>query len=299
MLIILMLVFIVFMVVSIRFRMIVCHPISCLCYACSDMYYYYKYHQYDVFYGGHLNSYVAHFGGGKTLTMVHDTMRLYKRYNNKRIFDKKRGIWVTQKILVLSNVVIKGCENYQHLDGLKQVVECCTHNEVLDMKHNTKTCVIVIIDEASVMLNSRSFKDNIDYGFLNKLLTCRHYSIDLYYTSQKQNLVDKLLRDVTQKVIHCDKKWRLVVNRIYDADEVEKAGSLTLISPLGITGYIATNDDYNAYDTYAVVKQLEKSTLNGDMLTEQEILANRGSFYTDIDSIERPSKKLIRRRKSS
>lgn len=299
MLIILMLVFVAFMAVSIRFRMIICHPISCLCYACSDMYYYFKHHQYDVYQGGHMNDYVAHFGGGKTLTMVHDTLQIYNRYNNKRIFDRKRGIWVTQKILVLSNVAINGCENYQYLDSLKRVIECANHNEILDKKHNTKTCVIVDIDEASVMLNSRSFKDNIDYGFLSTLLTCRHYSIDFNLTSQKHSLCDKLLRDVTQKVIHCDKKWRLVVNRIYDADEVEKAGSLSLLSPLAITGYIATNKDYNSYDTYAVVKQLEKSTLSGDMLTEQEILANRGSFYTDIDSIERPSKKLIRRRKGS
>lgn len=298
MILILSILFIVCMVVSLRFRMIVCHPISCFVYASTDLYYYFKYHQYDVYHGGHLNDYVAHFGGGKTLTMVHDTLRIYNRYNNKRIFDKKRGIWVTQKILILSNVEIIGCENYQHLDSLKRVVECANHNEVLDLKHNTKTCVIVDIDEASVMLNSRSFKDNIDYGFLNKLLTCRHYSIDINMTSQKHCLVDKLMRDVTQKVIHCDKKWRLVVNRIYDADEVEKAGSLSLLSPLAITGFIATNKDYSSYDTYAVVKQLEKSTLNGDMLSEQEILANRGNFYTDIESIERPSRKLIRRFKA-
>lgn len=290
-------IFVFLMIISIRFRMVVLHPISCLCYAFSDTYYYFKYHQYDVFHGGHLNSYVAHFGGGKTLTMVHDTLKLYKRYNNKKIFDKKRGIWVTQKILVLSNVEIKGIEYFEHLDSLKQVVACCNHNEILDLKHNTKTCVIVDIDEAGAMLNSRSFKSNIDYGFLNKMLCCRHYSIDINYTTQKQNLADKLLRDVTQKVIHCEKKWRLVVNKTYDADEVEKAGCLSLIAPLYTTGYIATNKEFNAYDTYSVVKQLEKSTMDGDMLTEQEILANRGDFYTNIDAIEKPSKQLRKARK--
>lgn len=299
MVIIVLFVFVVLMIASIRFRMVVFHPISCLCYACSDLYYYFKYHEYDVFHGGHLNTYEAPFGGGKTLTMVHDAMQVYNRYNNKRIFDRRTGKWVIQKILILSNVVINGCENYQHLGGLKQFVECARYNELLDKKYDTKTCVIGCIDEASVQLNSRSFKSNIDFGFLNTLLTCRHYSIDFYTTSQKFCLQDKLLRDVTQKVIHCSKKWRLVVLKEYDADEVERAGSLSLLTPLSVTGYICKNKDYAAYDTYAVVENLEKATHDGDMLSEQEILALRGNFYSDIDSIERPSKKLKRMRSAS
>lgn len=298
MMIIFLIIFIVMMILSMRFRMVVCHPISCLQYALKDVFLYFKQHRYDWYEGGHMCIYEALFGGGKTLTMVHDIMKIYHRYHNKRVFDRRRGIWVTQKVLILSNVEIKGCEGYQHLAGLKQFVECAKHNEVLDIKNNTRTIVLGGLDEASVQLNSRSFKSNIDYGFLNVLLTCRHYAIDFYLTSQKTCLVDKLLRDVTQKVIHCSKKWRLVVNTAYDAREVERVGSLTLLQPLYTTGFFCTDADYGAYDTYAVVENLEKAVREGDMLSEAEILANRGDFYTDIESIERPSKRLKRLRRS-
>lgn len=295
MMLIMLIVFVIMMILSIRFRTVVLHPISCIKYALTDVYYYFKYHQYDVYNGGHLNSYVALFGGGKTLTDVHDILSIYNRYNNKRVFDKRRGEWVVQKILVISNVEIKGIENYQYLDSLKRAVECAKHNEILDKKYGTRTIAIINIDEASVMLNSRQFKSNIDYGFLNTLLCSRHYLLDLFYTTQKQNLADKLLRDVTQKVIHCEKKWRLVVNRYYDADDVEKVGSLSMLQPLAMRCFIATNRDFEAYDTYAVVEELEKATMNGGMLSEAEILANRGTFYSDVESVQRPSKRLKNR----
>ena len=297
MLVVLLVILIIAMFLSIRVRMVVFHPISCLCYACSDVFLFFKQHRYDWFEGGHLDCYEAPFGGGKTITMVHDGLALYKRYNNKRVFDRRRGIWVTQRVLLLSNVEIKDCEGYQYLSGLKQFVECAKYNEVFDLKYNTRTCVIGCLDEASVQLNSRNFKSNIDYGFLSVLLTCRHFAIDLYTTSQKFHLQDALLRSVTQRVIHCEKVWRLVTKAFYNADDVEKTGSLTLLNPLTISGYICSNKDYGSYDTYAVVENLDRDTQNGDMMTAEEILAARGNFYADIDAIERPSRKLRKMRK--
>lgn len=289
--------FVFAMIMSVRFRLVVLHPISVIMYTFNDVYYYFRNHEYDRFEGGHLNCYEAHFGGGKTLTMVHDALKLYKRYNNKRIFDRHTGKWVTQKVIILSNVKINDCPGYQHLAGLKEFVECARHNEALDKKHDTRTCVIGCIDEASVMLNSRHFKSNIDYGFLNTLLTCRHFAIDLFTTSQKFRLQDALLRSVTQKVIRCEKKWRLVTKSFYDADEMENASNLTLIKPLGVTGYFCKNSDYKAYDTYAVVDELQRDTMTGKMRTEEEILALRGDFYSDNDAIVHASRKLKKLRK--
>lgn len=286
---------------SVRVRLVVFHPISCVCYACADVFLYFKQHRYDWYEAGNLNCYVADvdakiFGSGKTLTMVHDALAIFKRYNNKRVFDRRRGLWVTQKVLILSNAVIN-VEGFQYLEGLKQFVECAKYNEILDIKYNTRTIVLGCIDEASVQLNSRNFKNNIDFGFLSTLLTCRHFAIDFYVTSQKFSLCDALLRSVTQYVIGCKKTWRLVTRSYYSAHDVENASSLSLLKPLSVTGYFCRNSDYSSYDTYAVVENLEKATNEGAMLSEQEILSLRGDFYSDNGQIIKGSRKFKRMQK--
>ena len=77
------------------------------------------------------------------------------------------------------------------------------------------TVTIVAMDELSVQMNSRSFKDNFNAYFLNTLLCCRHYHISFYGSAQRFQHVDKLLRDVTHTVIQCNSgqamtlgKWR-------------------------------------------------------------------------------------------
>lgn len=41
------------------------------------------------------------------------------------------------------------------------------------------------MDELSVQMNSRSFKDNFNAYFLNTLLCCRHYHISFYGSAQR------------------------------------------------------------------------------------------------------------------
>lgn len=280
-------------------RLALLHPISTLKYLIIDPILYIHDKQYDRYDGGMLNAYTAHFGGGKTLSVTHYVRFLYERYHNKVIYDRQRKKWVTQKILVLSNVTLKGVEYWEPLVSLSQVVMCAWRNKKIDEKNDTRTCVVVLLDEASSELNSRNFKSNIDANFLNTLITSRHFHMSLYYTSQKFKLVDALLRSVTQRVIWCDKRWRFMVQHFYDADEMEYATNPEMVKPFRRKGFFITNKDYGTYDTLATVERLDKDTKNGDMMTEAEILAMRGDFYGDNDSISKPSKRLKKMRRSA
>lgn len=281
------------MVIWIPFRVVLLHPFKSCYYAVKDVYEHYRYHLYDKYDGGLLNCYFAHFGGGKTLSVVHYVVALFKRYNNKKIYDVRQKKWVLQKVHIISNVHLNGVP-YEELCSLSQVVCCAWRNKEIDKKQGTRTIVLVLLDEASSQLNSRNFKTNIDPDFLNTLITSRHFNMSLFYTSQKFKLVDALLRSVTQRAIWCNKIWRIMVQHVYDADELEYASNPELVQPQIRRGFFICDSDYNAYDTLATVEKLKKAVDAGEMMSEQEILALRGEMNPDNDNITQASKKLRR-----
>lgn len=83
----------------------------------------------------------------------------------------------------------------------------------------------------------------------------------------------------------------------YDAWQLENAQNPELVQPLKISCWFVRNADYAAYDTLAVVGNLEKSFSEGDMLSEAEILANQVPGSGDLDRVTKPSRKLKRLRK--
>lgn len=278
------------------FRIAILHPVSDVVYAVRDSIDYFRKKRYNYYNAGKLDCYCAHFGGGKTLSIVHYVTWAYQYYNNKLVWDSGLGCFVRQRIHVISNVSFNTIP-YQPLEGLDQIVNLSMYNKDLDKKTLTRTVTLVVIDEASAQLNSRSFKSNIDPNFLNTLITSRHYHISILYSSQKFKLTDKLMRDVTQRVIVCKKIWRFMCQYEYDADQLEYASDPTLVRPFKRTGFFVRNKDFNAYDTLAVVGSLKKSVDKNDMLSEKEILDLRASMV-DNDSITNPSRKLRRKRKA-
>ena len=278
---------------SVIARLIVLHPFKTVYYTVRDLYFYFKHRQYNEYTAGILNCYCAHFGGGKTLSIVHYITLLFKKYNNRKVWDRGRKKFVLQKIHIISNVDLKSVP-YEPLQSLSQVVACAYNNKKIDEEENTRTVVIVLLDEASVQLNSRSFKTNIDPIFLNTLLTSRHYHISFLYSSQKFKLTDALMRSVTQKCINCKKVWRFMVQEEFDADEMEYASDPTMIKPRKRTGFFIRNFDYASYDTLACVDNLKKSVDNNDMMSPEEILAMRGELNPDNDNVRHISKQLKR-----
>lgn len=277
----------------IPFRIFIMHPFKTVKYAFIDLYRYFHDRKHKIYDGGILNAYCAHFGGGKTLSVVEYVTFLFRKYNNQRVYDRKKKKWLLQKVNILSNVDLIGVP-FMHLDSLRQVVECAKYNADIDEQEGTRTVTLVVLDEASSEMNSRSFKDNIDPAFLNTLITCRHYHTSMFYTSQKFHLTDKLLRSVTQNVIWCEKRWRFMIQYFYDADEMENCTDPKLIKPFKRFGFLIEDKIFNSYDTLACVDKLEKKVSEGDMMTEQEILELRGEINPNIDFVT-PSKKLRKR----
>lgn len=220
---------------------------------------------------------------------------MYEHYNGRRVWCDRRKKIVTQRVKVLSNVALK--IPYEDFVSLEQIVLCAERNQVYDDEHDTLTVTLVLGDEFSVQMNSRNFKSNIDPLFLNTLLTCRHYRISLYYTSQRFGHVDALLRQVTSYVVDCDKLWRFQRQNLYDAWELENATNTLLLTPLARTCWFVRNKDYDAYNTLACVGNLKKSMQDGDMMTEDEILALQCNNQTNMEGITKPAKRWMRNRK--
>lgn len=279
-------------IMSVCVRVIVTHPISAVRYGLIDLYKYFRYRCWNICATGTISCYVGLFGKGKTLSAVHKVVSLYKRYNDKMIFDFNRKKWVTQKIHIISNVSLT--IPYEDFVSLSQIVAVADRMRTLDEQNDTRTCTIVLGDEFSVQLNSRSFKSNIDPLFLNTLLTCRHHHISLIYTSQRFNHVDALLRQVTSYVYTCNKVWRIMVHEQYDAFDLENASDPTLIKPKRRFGWFIRDAAFNAYDTLACVGNLTKSCKEGDMLTEEQILDLQRNNPANLDGVVNPSRKLIR-----
>lgn len=279
-------------IISVCVRVIVTHPVSTVRYGVIDLYKYIRFHRWDECATGTISCYVGLFGKGKTLSAVHKVVSLYKRYNDKRIFDFNRKKWVTQKIHIISNVSL--AIPYEDFVSMAQIVAVADRMRAVDEKNDTLTCTIVLGDEFSVQLNSRSFKSNIDPLFLNTLLTCRHHHISLIYTSQRFNHVDALLRQVTSYVYTCNKIWRIMVHEQYDAFDLENASDPMLIKPKRRFGWFIKDAAFNAYDTLACVGNLTKSCKEGDMLSEEQILELQRNNPVNIDGIVNPSRKLKR-----
>lgn len=254
---------------------------------------YFRYKKWNVAKCGELIAYVGLFGKGKTLSCVHTVVSRYHRFNNKKIYDIFRHKWVKQHVVVLSNVELN--IPFIKFNNLNQIVELSHEYDDLDKLNDTLTYLYVLGDEFSVQLNSRNFKTNINAHVLNSILTCRHYHMSIFYTAQRFNHVDALLRQVTQLVISCNKLWRFQRHNYYDAYELENCTNPMNVKPIKRTCWFVRNKDYNAYDTLACVDNLSKDAIDGNMLDEFEILQLQDP--QQLDSVVNYTRKAKKRRR--
>lgn len=279
-----------------KLRCVACHPLLVCYYGPLDIYHYFKHNLKNLYKTGELVAYVGLFGKGKTLSVVHRVTGAYRQYDGLTVWCSRRHKLVKQRIQVISNVSLT--IPYQEFKSLAQIVRIADKQSLYDDEHDTLTITLVLGDEFSVQMNSRNFKKNVDPLFLNTLLTCRHYHMSLYYTAQRFMQVDALLRQVTSAVIDCDKTWRLQGNNTYDAWEMENATNPMLLQPISRGAWFVRNKDYAAYDTLACVGNLQKEVENGNMLSEEEILAlQRNDQQTNMDGIVKPSRRWSKQRK--
>ena len=277
---------------SVCVRLAVWHPFAFVYYLLHDTYIWFKYHKWNNCQTGRLICYTALFGKGKTLSVVHYINSMYKKYNNKKVYDSFRKKWVTQKVHIISNVELS--IPYEKFVSLEQIIRVADEYKEIDEMNDTLTVTLVLGDEFSVQMNSRSFKSNIDPLFLNTLLTCRHHHITLVYNAQRFNHVDALLRQVTSYVVECNKVWRFQVHSYYDAYQLENSSDPTLVKPFKRNGFFIFDRDFKSYDTLACVGNLKKAVAKGDMMSEADILALQCNTDMSPDGITEPSGKLKR-----
>ena len=159
-LIIIFIVCLILYVYSFVFRLIVDNPFQFLKYFPIDIFNYFRKYKF-IPKKPFINVYCGLFGQGKTLSMVHDVIQFYNVYNDKIVYDDRFNKYVKQKVFVLSNVHINGIK-YRKLTSLNQIVNIAKWRHVTDKKHGVRTITICAIDEASVQLNSRNFRETKD-----------------------------------------------------------------------------------------------------------------------------------------
>lgn len=292
--------FLFLLFISPVFRCAVTHPLSVVYYAVRDLYFYIRRKGWNNASYGQILCYIAEssvsFGCGKTLSATDALVSLYNQYDGKPVWCKQRKKFVTQRIKILSNVDFLTIP-FERLVSLAQFVQWTSRSWELDLQNDTLTVTYVLIDEASSQLNSRSFKSNFSPPVIERLLTTRHVHASIILTAQRSTMVDKLMRDCCQQYIGCNKQWRFQALSYYDAFEIENAQSPALVMPIRRTCWFIKDKSFANYDTYASVQSLVKSCEEGDMLSDEEILALQVGVPANMDAVTKPSKRWQRTQK--
>lgn len=236
---------------------------------------------------GRIIAYTGLFGMGKTKECVRYIVNQYEKYNGKMIYDFVNKKWVQQKIVVYSNVDL--IIPYVKLTSMQQLVDC--------QGSEVGTVNLFLIDEASVVFNSREFKSNFSTPALNTILTSRHHKIGVFLTSQRFGHMDALLRQVTSEVYECAyfKPLRIQRIKVFDAWEIENCSNLLLIKPKLVKYHYTTNEDYENYDTNAMVDSISKECVAGGFESDSDILNRQGNTYNDYRFVSKPKSKLKKR----
>lgn len=271
------------------FTFAVFHPGDSIPFAFKDFFSYYKHKEFNRCKSyGRIFMFTASdsqaFGSGKTLSLVHWVRDTYFRYNNKPVWNKEKQDFVTQHIIVVSNIELKDIPFIPFV-GKNQFIE-------LDkIPHTEDDVIIFALDEAGFVFNSRDYKTNMKVGsdsggdFLARLLQVRHNKICFVLSTQRQNFLDKIIRQTCEVVTTCKKKWRIVRLQDFDAYDLENVTNPLLIKPLRTYYYFANDKLYNSYDTTYNVEKLKEQVEQGELLNTEEILARIGDSSSPDKSI--------------
>lgn len=228
------------------------------------------------------------FGCGKTLMLVKRAINVYKKFNDKLVWDSDQNKFVVQKIHIISNVELYGVP-YIKWSGVNQLID------IDKFGWPEQDITIYLLDESGAIFNSRNFRDNISTEFLTRLLQSRKNKCALYMTSQRFQFTDKILREVCNMVYFCRKKWRIVKTSSYSAYDVEHCLSIDLIKPKSIRYNFIFDKDYHSYNSYQLVEDLRKDYKPNMYLDTAEILATYGDTVIDMNSVNlnRKGKKTV------
>lgn len=192
--------------------------------------YYKKWKEFQKF---GIKMYVGMFGKGKTLSMTHECVQLYKKYGDKLRF--------------ISNYKLVGIP-YIELKNFQQLVDLGEEEE------NEYIGTVVLIDEIENILSHRNFA-SFPLALLHMLTQQRKKKVYILCSAQRFHMVDKLFRSITSHVVDCNKIWRFCRVAFFDAWEYENCLNPTLIKPLSVDWWFVHDCDFNAYDTSQMISK--------------------------------------------
>ena len=96
-------------------------------------------------------------------------------------------------------------------------------------------------------------------------------------------------------MVECNKLWRFQRLSMYDAWDLENATSPKLVTPFARSCFFVKDSDYQAYDTLAVVENLEHQVDENKMMTPEQILELQRAQGANMEAVNKPSKSWLRR----
>lgn len=204
-------------------------PFQLLYYMVYDIIWTIKHKKFITLFGVWL--YVGEVGSGKTMSMVQQALH-YKRR------DKNIAVWANFP-----------CEFADH--------QWTDWSELYSMPSYS----IVLVSEAGLLLNNRDWS-SFPQGLIELLTQNRKWGessdrppgVRMLVDCQDIEMVDKILRRMTNVVVHCSPYWdfgngpRLIFQKWYRPAQYYRAEGVR--KSFSFYGYIATNKLRNGYQTY-------------------------------------------------
>lgn len=258
-----------------------------------DLFFYFYNHEYDSAKKtiGRMICFCGLFGYGKTLSLVHTVVKMFKRYNNKKI--RIDGKLVTQRVCVLSNVELTSIPYYQ-FNNLQDLVNLAQNVSEYDLEHDTYTVIYVIFDEIQNALYCRNYKSNLTPDALRVLTQIRKYHLSIYMTSTRFSQTDCTIRQDCMYTVDCSKFWRIARNVYYDSWEYENAFDVSEIKPIEKKYWFVRNKDYNAYYTNKLTEIISNDIFSGNVIPFDERNLQNDVTKVNIENKIKMKRKLFK-----
>lgn len=226
-------------------------------------------------------------GSGKTLYAANYVQNIYNKYNGKQQKNKETGKLFTNKIIVMSNIKLYDIDDYidfKSFEQVKQFVEL--KNKLEEENPNIKYYLYVLIDEASIFLNSSKYKDKdnpITVETLNDLCQVRHNQIQsILFTSQRFEMCNVNARRLSSFVKTCRlvdlpllNKKRFLIVKWYISRDLEEATSELMIKPIKTECFYINNKKgfrYGNYDTHQMAGKILQKIEEKDYLNDEDLI---------------------------
>lgn len=259
---------------------ILTHPISFLVNLLKDIYYYIFYKEFKIWKNnGYTLCYFGSFGSGKSLNLSKYIRTTLKRYNGTYYRDRKSKKWVKQVFVVHSNFKLNGIPTVpiNALNDITDTLEAFREAKTED----TRICHIFAIDEINNILNCKDYKDNTNPYILRGIMQVRKGNIQLCLSGQLPMQIDKSFRDIVDDWRECHKFWRISWYRRLSGDKVRNTEDISTIKSRGRFSWFVLDSDYNAFDTFESIQELQKGIKERRFISAKE-LAQESIVYANI-----------------